>query len=229
MSLGVHGSPQPVTGCHTCVNRDNLTTKKRLNSSHTYDFPLNPPSLTYSPQSPELLPSSIQLPATTTSPFPIHPSTPQQPKRQKYIPPQQFSPGELGKLAMHMASVLAIQGWEQFFRDSSFRQSSINPNIRSIPHPAAPYLHRLASSGVPAPSAAPPWSLRQKDAAVIRGPHPSARFQYANFLHEDMFDYVKMGYWIVLPYSSIRHHPLLKLAPSGVVPQRERRPRPIMD
>jgi hypothetical protein len=156
----------------------------------------------------------------------LHPDS----KSDKNIPPpQQFSPGELGKLATHMASVLAIQGWEKFFRDSSFRQSSINPNIRSIPHPAAPYLHRLASSGVPAPSAAPPWSLRQKDAAVIRGPHPSARFQYANFLHEDMFDYVKMGYWIVLPYSSIRHHPLLKLAPSGVVPQRERRPRPIMD
>jgi hypothetical protein len=44
-----------------------------------------------------------------------------------------------------------------------------------------------------------------------------------------MFDYVQMGYWLVLPYSAIRHYDQLKLAPSGVVPQRERRPRPIMD
>jgi len=38
-----------------------------------------------------------------------------------------------------------------------------------------------------------------------------------------------MGYWLVLPYSAIRGHPSLKIAPVGVVPQRERRPRPIMD
>jgi hypothetical protein len=44
-----------------------------------------------------------------------------------------------------------------------------------------------------------------------------------------MYDYVRMGYWLVLPYSAIRGHPLLKIAPSGVVPQRDRRPRPIMD
>jgi hypothetical protein len=44
-----------------------------------------------------------------------------------------------------------------------------------------------------------------------------------------MLDYVRNGYWLVVPYSAIRGHPLLKIAPVGVVPQRERRPRPIMD
>lgn len=115
--MGVHGSPQPVTGCHTCGNRDNLIIKKRLNSSCPYDVPLNPPSLIHSPQRTQLL-SSIQPPVTTTNPVPISPSTPRQTKRQKYIPPQQFSPGELGKLATHMASVLAFKGWEIFFRNS---------------------------------------------------------------------------------------------------------------
>ncbi len=38
-----------------------------------------------------------------------------------------------------------------------------------------------------------------------------------------------MGYWLVLPYSVVRHMTSLRLAPAGVVPQRERRPRPIMD
>jgi hypothetical protein len=44
-----------------------------------------------------------------------------------------------------------------------------------------------------------------------------------------MYDYVNMGYWLVLPYSAVRHMTPLRLAPAGVVPQRERRPRPIMD
>jgi hypothetical protein len=44
-----------------------------------------------------------------------------------------------------------------------------------------------------------------------------------------MWDYVRMGYWAVLPYEAVRRLPHLRLAPAGVVPQRDRRPRPIMD
>jgi hypothetical protein len=64
---------------------------------------------------------------------------------------------------------------------------------------------------------------------VSRGPHPSAAHYYTSFLLEDLYDYVRMGYWLVLPYSSLRGHPTLHIAPAGVVPQRDRRPRPIMD
>jgi hypothetical protein len=46
---------------------------------------------------------------------------------------------------------------------------------------------------------------------------------------QDMYDYVQMGYWTVLPYASVRSLASLRLAPAGVVPQRDRRPRPIMD
>jgi hypothetical protein len=93
----------------------------------------------------------------------------------------------------------------------------------------APYLKRLTCCGVPAPSTAAPWTFHQKDEAYHRGPHPSAATHYAAFLLEDMYDYVHRGYWIVLPYEAVRHLPHLKLAPSGVVPQRERRPWPIKD
>jgi len=44
-----------------------------------------------------------------------------------------------------------------------------------------------------------------------------------------MFDYAQMGYWAVLPYQAIRTFPQLRLAPAGVVPQKEHHPRPIMD
>jgi hypothetical protein len=40
---------------------------------------------------------------------------------------------------------------------------------------------------------------------------------------------IQKGYWVVLPLNAILLQPHLKLAPAGVVPQRERRPRPIMD
>jgi hypothetical protein len=151
-------------------------------------------------------------------------------KRQKTNPLPRFSPGELGKCADAFAHDVARLGWNGFF-DNHYHlsYSSINPNISTIPHLAAPFLHRLATRGVPAPSAQPPWTLQQQDAAVPRGPHPSARHQHSTFLLEDMFAYVQQGYLLVLPYSAIRGHPLLKIAPAGVVPQRERRPRPIMD
>jgi len=44
-----------------------------------------------------------------------------------------------------------------------------------------------------------------------------------------MYEMVRMGYWLVLPYTAVRQFPQLKLAPAGVIPQRERRPRPIID
>jgi hypothetical protein len=38
-----------------------------------------------------------------------------------------------------------------------------------------------------------------------------------------------MGYWTVVPYKTLRRHPALRLSPAGVVPQHNRRPRPIID
>jgi hypothetical protein len=40
---------------------------------------------------------------------------------------------------------------------------------------------------------------------------------------------IDQGFWIVLPYDMVRHHPNLTLSPMGVVPQRDRRDRPIVD
>jgi len=123
-----------------------------------------------------------------------------------------------------------VGGWTAFYTNHfHHQQKSINPAISLIPHPAAPFLAPLARHGVPAPSAAPPWPTAYQDAAVARGPHPSASHQHTSFLLEDMFDYVRMGYWLVLPYSAIRGHPQLKIAPSGIVPQHDRRPCLIMD
>jgi hypothetical protein len=42
-------------------------------------------------------------------------------------------------------------------------------------------------------------------------------------------DMVDRATWIVLPYHLVRHFPNLRVSPMGVVPQHERRPRPIVD
>jgi hypothetical protein len=92
-----------------------------------------------------------------------------------------------------------------------------------------PYLSRLARHGVPAPSSATPWQESRLRHVLRRGPHTSALHQFKSFFFEDLFDMVSKGYWAILPYNAIWKLPHLKLSPAGVVPQRTRRPRPIMD
>jgi hypothetical protein len=59
--------------------------------------------------------------------------------------------------------------------------------------------------------------MLQCNEAYLWGPHVSVATQYAKFLTEDMWEYVKMGYWTVLPYDAVRYLPHLCLAPAGVV------------
>jgi hypothetical protein len=40
---------------------------------------------------------------------------------------------------------------------------------------------------------------------------------------------VEKGFWVVVPYTQVRDIPNLRLSPMGVVPQRDRRPRTIVD
>ena len=71
----------------------------------------------------------------------------------------------------------------------------------------------------------PPWTTEQKDAAIHRGPHPSALL-HAPFLTEELVGMIDRKQWFVLPYDTVKHLPNLRLSPMGVIPQRDRRPRP---
>ena len=73
-----------------------------------------------------------------------------------------------------------------------------------------------------------PWTTSQLDAAVHRGPHQSSH-QYSDFLRDELADMVDRATWLVLPYALLRHFPNLRVSPMGVVPQHDRRPRPIVD
>jgi hypothetical protein len=180
-------------------------------------IPLPPRALESVP--PLLLP--MQVPAVTG---------PQPPESRQPLPPllgQRLRPDNLGKLALLSA--------EHLSRGISFenlckhhRGISCLSDPTSLPHAAVPILLSLRSIGAPAHQSTEPWSLAQLDAAVLRGPHKSMQ-DHIDFLREEFFDMVKAGQWLVLPYSAVRNLNGLRLSPSGVVPQRDRRPRPIID
>jgi hypothetical protein len=74
-----------------------------------------------------------------------------------------------------------------------------------------------------------PWTLGQKNEAVKRGPHPSAQRNYMEFFRNEMADMCDKNYWMVLPYTAVRSLDGLRISPPGVVPQKDRRPRTIVD
>lgn len=74
----------------------------------------------------------------------------------------------------------------------------------------------------------PPWDSKCIYAAAMHGPHKSA-YEYQDFLHNEMVDMILCCQWIVLPYHAIKDLPGLRLSPIGVIPQRDRHPRTIVD
>ena len=95
-------------------------------------------------------------------------------------------------------------------------------------HRAHRILRHYRAHGVPVTLADPPWTRAELDAAISRGPHKSA-YEYAALLREDMSDMIDKAFWMVIPYDLVKHHPSLRLSPISVVPQNNRRPRPIVD
>jgi hypothetical protein len=70
-----------------------------------------------------------------------------------------------------------------------------------------------------------PWTAEQLAATIARGPHKSAT-EYAEFLGEELREFVLKGQWIALPYHVVQNLPnkirrQLRISPMGVVPQRD--------
>jgi hypothetical protein len=130
-----------------------------ISQSSPHSFPtLNSPTL-----DPTL---HTTLPSFPSTPLPSSPQ-PSLSKRSRPLP--SYSQGELGKFAVSQALQLEQLGWQQFFYIQQ-RPSALTSTIRLIPHPAAEYLARLASLGVPLLTSDLPWTMSQRDAIHSRGP-----------------------------------------------------------
>jgi hypothetical protein len=138
-------------------------------------------------------------------------------------------PDELGKLIQEVTLCFCkSSSWSEFIRQER-GPSELQPNLHlKLQHPAAPLLHRLSKHGVPLLRHSKPWSQERRNAAMQRGSHQSAH-QHYHFLREEMANMIKQKHWIILPYKYVHILPYLCISPMGVVPQRDRRSRTIVD
>jgi hypothetical protein len=101
-------------------------------------------------------------------------------------------------------------------------------DLCEVNHPAKRLLRHYSIHGAPVRFRSKPWSPNQIQTAASRGSHQSCN-KFLDFLSEEMVDFIHKKFWTVLPYSVARTIPHLRLAPFGVVPQHNRRPRIICD
>ncbi|KAI2499906.1 hypothetical protein MHU86_14576 [Fragilaria crotonensis] len=133
----------------------------------------------------------------------------------------------LGKFASEYAAELKLKGWRRFVSEAR-GTSNINARAKHVPHNAARLLGHLEKRGASVIMTTEPWSPERRDRAVRRGSHKSSHGEIA-FVSEEMVNFCRQGYWVVLPYSEVADLPHLRISPLGVVPQRDRRPRLIVD
>ena len=155
----------------------------------------------------------------------MQPWVPVQGKRQKTT----MTPAEktLGELARRSAERLTSLGWEGLVTEARGR-TQMADGVGNIPHKAARLLDYLRRKGAGVVMQTPPWTAAQIHHAALRGSHKSAR-EHAEFVCEELLEFCAQGYWLALPLSEVQHWERLRLSPLGVVPQRDRRPRLIVD
>jgi hypothetical protein len=111
-------------------------------------------------------------------------------------------------------------------------RSDIHPKVHKLRHRAARLLSHLHKRGANVTLATPPWDDDRREATILRGAHKSAS-DHLEFLREELLDFVRKGFWMILPITLLRKYPQiyknLRVSPMGVVPQRARRPRIIVD
>ena len=135
---------------------------------------------------------------------------------------------ELGKLIV--ASTLAYlesASWKEFV-ESQRALPDLPESIGKLNHPAKDLLKHLRVHGAPATMSTKPWLQPRRREAIRRGPHQSAT-EHVEFVRTEFVDFLQKKFWTILPYRLVEHVANLRLSPLGVIPQRERRPRLIVD
>jgi hypothetical protein len=138
---------------------------------------------------------------------------------------------DLGRYIVRDSKRLLEVGFDQLVAERQGR-SDFHPKVKLLNHKAAMLLEHLRVQGAGVTLSTPPWSNERREETLLRGPHKSAG-EHADFLREEMLDFVKKGFWLVLPYHLLKKYKRLirnlRISPMGVVPQRSRRPRIIVD
>lgn len=127
----------------------------------------------------------------------------------------------------NVALLQSCRSWDRYV-EKIHGPPHLQDKIDQLPHPAAPLLASLRDHGVPVLFDDRDWTLQELDDAVERGCNQSATF-HKEFIAEEMVEFMKDGYWTVLPYHLVRNLPGLRLSPSQIKEERDRKPRFIAD
>jgi hypothetical protein len=162
---------------------------------------------------------------STTIPTAPRPSTtPNSGTKKRY----KFASDRLGKNVSAACNRFEqSKSWREFVNETR-GPSHIHENVKQVPHPAGPLLDRIRRHGVPVVTSDLPEDDVVQQARLKRGPHKSA-CDHAEFVREEMADFSDKGFWTILPYDMVKHLDNLRLAPLGAIPQRDRRPRLIVN
>ena len=113
------------------------------------------------------------------------------------------------------AEFLATHGWHKLAKSRQGR-SEFSEQVKDLPHDAAAYLNYLRRCGAPVMMSGAPHTPKELQAAVDRGPHPSATKE-AEFLFEEE-KMCKQRHTMVLPFLIVKRLRRVRVSPPGVVP-----------
>ena len=134
----------------------------------------------------------------------------------------------LRKYAAAAAIKLDLVGdWTSFVAGERGRPD-VALTAETLPYKASRLLKHLRRRGASVPMRTAPWDLERVLRAASRGSHKSAKDEIS-FVCEELLEFCHQGFWTVLPLATALQLPYLQLSPLGVVPQRNRRPRLIVD
>ena len=148
------------------------------------------------------------------------------PKQVRKAMPEEPLTTELGEYITADVALLKRLGWSKFVQH--LRRRSDFASLDDVHHPAQRLLKFYKNRGAPVKLATKPWTPERVQAALKRGPHKSCD-EYLDFLREEFVDMRSKMQWVVLPISAVKDLPGLRISPPGCVPQRDRRPRWIVD
>lgn len=134
----------------------------------------------------------------------------------------------LRKYSEYAAHKLAHVGSWELFVAGERGPADIAETVGTLPHKASRLMEHLCRRGAGVPLHTGPWERAQILQAAQRGSHRSAADDI-EFVCVEMLEFCAQGFWTVLPLSVGLTLPHLRLSPLGVVPQRDRRSRLIVD
>jgi hypothetical protein len=137
---------------------------------------------------------------------------------------------ELGEHVMKATKEHLTHGWSSVIQPArnTGDLGTAGETKQTKRHPDIQLLEHVGKHGVPVRMETEPWLQDLKDERFNRGLHKSCE-GHLDFLREEMLEFVEKGCWTLLPHRLAREMKHLRVLPLGIIPQRERRPRLIVD